>query len=756
MDIEYLVGIDFGHGETTASCIEIKSGKLKHLRIRDNSEEDSYKIESVVYRGPTKDGSLKYSLSKGGDDFVTTPAICLSLKEKIRELRGISNKNQKEAFENFIRLVYQKLLENNTSILSKDGKNFLLFIASPTNWNSQDKADYKQFVEQAVGREIGWVINESDAAYYQKKQEGLVLVVDYGSSTIDFTLVYNNKKINIDNLSNQMGARAVELDMWSKYRFDPSDEVEPENRYANIIHITEDLKRKHQMNYLNIDDWMMFNLRKWKEDTYTKDGTLSYFAWNEPLIFRLFKLRGFPLCQQSYEDELSDNFLGSYIRAVSDMFVNVRSKINSNEDLREQGANPRYLTLIVSGGASRMPWVCKSLSEVFGIPYDTIKQNKDDRPEYIVSDGIVKYAYALYQVKVGIVDLVKEFKNWLYLFFHLGDDIKRLISKVCSDLYVKRVREDKKVKQYGCHSFQDSEIPNPKRIGETYFKSSILSFMSDIAADINNQLLNDKKAIQDEIFRGIKEVLHEQLNQRMEMLLTKSFGKRAFTWDFLDEKQINWPTIDKDFTIGDNKFEAVSDKCLRFMGQDTNTKYGYSVVPKSLVGGSYRKQRDLEKRKQIIEAYCAFIEQTYFKPYDDDQLERLFSEIDESVVSNIVKSVEKYLTFNPCGYDLEKEIKKELSLAQQKIVVKEMNHTPDISHAFEAYITSCEGKAVSVKVEVGQIRKGDWVEISSGKGEVMGACVVEAPNTSKWMRLVLDREISYIYKEGSIIKRKSK
>ncbi|WP_455624481.1 hypothetical protein [Parabacteroides sp.] len=752
MAIKYLVGIDFGHGETTASCIDISTGNLQHLRIQDSGGEDSYKIASVIYWIPKDNDSFEFSLKK--NHFEKTPAVCLSFKEKINKFGEYGDRIQKAAFENFIRLVYLRLLQLNKSFLSEDGSNFLLFIASPTKWSNQDKTEYKRFVEKAIGREIGWVINESDAAYYQKKQDGLLLVVDFGSSTIDFTLMYNNEKIDIDALSNQLGAQAVELIMWNNYRFDPNKK-EGLNDYARQKNIMEDYKRQGGMNYLDLDDWMRLSLREAKEYAYTFDSELSDFSWREAMCKKLFGIKGSP-CQMMFGEESSDEFLGSYMKAVSDSFEKVRNRIQSNKRLQELGVDPNQLRLIVSGGASRMPWVCKSLSEVFGIPYDTIKQNKDDRPEYIVSDGIVKYAYALYQVKVGIVDLVKEFKNWLYLFFHLGDDIKRLISKVCSDLYVKRVREDKKVKQYGCHSFQDSEIPNPKRIGETYFKSSILSFMSDIAADINNQLLNDKKAIQDEIFRGIKEVLHEQLNQRMEMLLTKSFGKRAFTWDFLDEKQINWPTIDKDFTIGDNKFEAVSDKCLRFMGQDTNTKYGYSVVPKSLVGGSYRKQRDLEKRKQIIEAYCAFIEQTYFKPYDDDQLERLFSEIDESVVSNIVKSVEKYLTFNPCGYDLEKEIKKELSLAQQKIVVKEMNHTPDISHAFEAYITSCEGKTVSVKVEVGQIRKGDWVEISSGKGEVMGACVVEAPSTSKWMRLVLDREISYIYKEGSIIKRKSK
>ena len=398
MAIKYLVGIDFGHGETTVSYIDLTkidkymniaeiSEKIDHLRIVDKVGIDACVIDSVIYRKPNENGSYVYRL-QGGEGY----DICTSFKSKISLLNRPNKKEEKEAFRNFIQLVYKNILENNKSILDQDGKNFLLYIASPTLWSVQDKEEYKRFVEDAIGRKVEWVINESDAAYYQKRQSsGLILVVDFGSSTIDFTLVYNNKKIDIDNLSNiHLGAQNVELQMFSSY----TTGIDTRNQYLERKAISEGLLRKENMTYINLNSMLLYALRRRKEEAYSdgygkrdEDGNKAMygFDWRYSFARERMVLKCKPY-ECYFEGE--NTLLGSYIQDVKNLFQEVKDKISQ----KFAPADIQELQLIVSGGASRMPWVRETLSEVFNIPLETIELKRDDRPEFIVSDGIVKYA----------------------------------------------------------------------------------------------------------------------------------------------------------------------------------------------------------------------------------------------------------------------------------------------------------------------------------------------------------------------------
>ena len=103
MEIKYLVGIDFGHGETTVSYIDLTkidkdmniaeiSEKIDHLRIVDNVGIDACVIDSVIYRKPNENGSYIYRLQKGkGYD------TCTSFKSKISLLNRPNKKEEKEA-----------------------------------------------------------------------------------------------------------------------------------------------------------------------------------------------------------------------------------------------------------------------------------------------------------------------------------------------------------------------------------------------------------------------------------------------------------------------------------------------------------------------------------------------------------------------------------------------------------------------------------------------------------------------------------
>lgn len=654
MCIRYLVGIDFGHGETTVSYIDLedKEKTPKHFRLQDSSKEDLFKIPSVIFWGPTNDGSFKYSLQGYSPDYyVKTPTVYLSFKEQIKDLNKFSNRKQKDAFVNFIRLVYQRLLFYNRDFLKEDGSNFLLFIASPTKWDANEKAEYKKFVEEAIGREIGWVINESDAAYYQKKKEGLVLVVDYGSSTIDFTLMYNNRKIDIDDCSNQLGAQKVEFEMWSKYRFDPDTKDTPQG-YDNVTRLVENLKSENNMEYLNVVNWMLYLIRGTKEDFYTIEGSLSDCDWRENLLKRFFGIVGKPSCRVMFGNE--EDFLGGYMQEVSNSFKKVKNAIEKNEELRERGVDYSNLNLILSGGASRMPWVVKSLSNVFSIPLEKINKQRDKRPEYIVSDGIVKYAYALYWVRTKIAEELLKFNFWLS---EQDGMLSELISKVCREACLKRMKDDPQIKNYRSEQFVDGTIKDdiPENPSKNYYKSSIKGFVMDIIDPINKVIWNNRVSINEKISMDLEEEIRKALDDRFRDSFSKLFRiSPALVNLGGDKNKLILPQIAGNFTIGMEKLDEITKCCTNAMGRN-NTGYGDGFLKE----GSYRKDRVFDNRKIIVDAYFKFIEQQTFEPY-------LLTDVKKSAfeyaVDNIVDAVENYLAFNPCGYDLAEEIKRELKI----------------------------------------------------------------------------------------------
>ena len=691
MGIKYLVGIDFGHGETTVSYIDLSkidedmniakiSEKINHLRIVDKVGIDACVIDSVIYRKPHENGSYVYRLQadEGYD-------ICTSFKSKISLLNRPNKKEEKEAFRNFIQLVYKNILENNKSILDQDGKNFLLYIASPTLWSVQDKEEYKRFVEDAIGRKVEWVINESDAAYYQKRQSsGLILVVDFGSSTIDFTLVYNNKKIDIDNLSNiRLGAQNVELQMFSFY----TTGINTRNQYLEQKAISEGLLRKENMTYINLYAALLYNLRKRKEEVYSKEGygrrdkegkKKSYgFDWRYPFDWEKMEIRCNPYyCYFEGENSL----LGSYIQDVKNLFQEVKTVI----DQKCAPADVEELQLIVSGGASRMPWVRETLSEVFNIPLETIELRRDDRPEFIVSDGIVKYALAQYRVRQETFSLVCGFKDWLHRFFgneevtdindSIVDEIENsnnivsLISDVCSDVYVNTIETDEGVLKYCSDTFKDGV----KRItigGKNidYHNSSLRGFVYHIAKDINTSLLKKERReeVNKAIFEKLKIEIRKELDAQLNDIVFKLFNQNLINCEVLKLDQRVLPDITNDFTIGNDKFEEVAEACIESMGKIC-TKDGFKIL-KWKFKGSYNKPRDLLERKQFIEAYCKYIKSAFFEPYNEEEINIIQSKIEEYVFPNIIDIVKNYLIgFYTCGYDLKNDILHDLKLLEQR------------------------------------------------------------------------------------------
>lgn len=208
----YLIGIDFGHGETTASFYdtENKRGSVKRLHILDGNTPESCKVESAVCRN---NETGEWQFAKDIRDYAL-PDFTLHFKAPMNE---ITPKN-KEAFAAFIKLVFEHILDNQR-FLKYDPltgeRNFEIHVACPSGWNKKDSTqiqEYKKFISSIIP--VDWIIKESDAAYFKFKAEKdfsatSVLVIDIGSSTIDFT-AYGANAAEPSSEGPKHGASAVE------------------------------------------------------------------------------------------------------------------------------------------------------------------------------------------------------------------------------------------------------------------------------------------------------------------------------------------------------------------------------------------------------------------------------------------------------------------------------------------------------------------------------------------------------------------
>lgn len=391
-----IIGIDFGHGEVSATCMKIREGKAERIRLQINpsDSDDGRKLPSVVYRypDPNNPGTFLYNLKRKGE-------IVIKFKNKITELDKDARK--KEAFREFIKLVVEKITENSNDLFrDKHGNVFhsRLYIAAPTSWASEEQEQYREFFNNALNELAGkdkfvndifgmnpieWVINESDAAFFTHRSDGYVLIIDYGSSTIDYTLMYNNKKIDIDNLSSRIGASAVESAIFMAYR------TQPDPNYLSVKKATEEILAQEKCEHVNVDEWIEYAFRNEKERAYSTDQNMmrlfcnvAYSATNNELYNNEKYLFQF------YVKSI-DALISNYKEKVKKSFENVKNTIDS-----KIGNEENLSCIILSGGAAKMNWVTSMVEEVFGMKYDKERGNifRDSNPAYVVSDGIAEYA----------------------------------------------------------------------------------------------------------------------------------------------------------------------------------------------------------------------------------------------------------------------------------------------------------------------------------------------------------------------------
>jgi len=391
------VGIDFGHGEVSASYYDgVRLERLRLVRTTSTNEEE-YKIPSYLYKCLKKDGTIWYDIQEHNP--------CTLLSEMKKPIEAMTDA-EKTCYREFVKLVYARLLELNNELLA--GTDFSLAIACPTKWNAAQKMEYKSFVEQALGRDLYAIMNESDAAYFAKRDDTNTptLVVDYGSSTIDFTCVANGGKVNnLDQESSLLGASHIESILLNIYKND----AKAQPSYREVEDRVNPVLAACHREWIKHDGFLKADLREMKENMFSSGkenlkGKVYLSAYEHP---GRDELKGI-YYEYAFDGKLMEiDRIKQYVANVKNDFVRIKGKLN--------GYNITVQKIILSGGASCMPWVKDALKDVFKLTDQQIAL--DNHPSFVVSDGIVKYCYERHKCldefldDVIMIDVEKIYKS---------------------------------------------------------------------------------------------------------------------------------------------------------------------------------------------------------------------------------------------------------------------------------------------------------------------------------------------------------
>lgn len=373
---EFIIGIDFGHGETSAAFYSLINQDKFDLDILPGLKVIKSAVAILEQEG-------QQTICVGDAAIANAPMakdFQISFKKRPSEM----SEDERNRMIAFMKGVYMGILDQHPDYKTRE---HVVYIARPSQdslWKSEESA-YLTLAEKA-GIPVAGIQKESRAAYFRARtqpdskidsqvKKG-VLIVDFGSSTIDFT--YLNGKITapIDD-GCALGASEVERILLEYAMSHPMDSYMPEfvKRYGNE-------KTSNPYNQ------MLYKFREAKEAFYGKKLPLLSVSFDYGLLTSsefspIMGFGGIAFTREQINSILGKGIPGGYIERVRNAVESFKK-----EKLRNNVVACVYLT----GGASRMDFVREIFMDVFGL--DAAHCPSDENPSVIVSQGVAHLSYA--------------------------------------------------------------------------------------------------------------------------------------------------------------------------------------------------------------------------------------------------------------------------------------------------------------------------------------------------------------------------
>lgn len=362
---QYVVGIDLGHGETSAAYAEIgwdkAAGSLDPVKDIDLGNNKTYVMPSAISFRPN--GSV-YVGAQAFNQFDADLYVCF--KKRPESLQGEAEK----IMISYMREVYNVIRETAGAILNAN--NHVVYIATPSAWDEKTQDLYGQMAKEA-GLPIAGVTWESRAAFIKAQSSadsGLpqyvdkgAVVFDMGSSTLDFTYisseVLKDNKKPID-FGYDCGASKVERLMYAKLKDENEVIEEFEQKYPKAI------------------DRLLFEMRLNKE---------KYFRNKDHFV------RGsvdfYDIINDTALDTARFRYNGGELETLLDRNGYINEIRKAMIDFKENhiAGKPIYAAFF-TGGASRMDFLEDLVKEIWGVEL----KYKDQNPSLTISQGVAEAA----------------------------------------------------------------------------------------------------------------------------------------------------------------------------------------------------------------------------------------------------------------------------------------------------------------------------------------------------------------------------
>ena len=415
---KYVIGIDFGHGETSAAYCEIEWGvPTSQLSMKDAKDIELNGETTIVSAiSETDEGNFSIGASIL-DDGILLKDFQIGFKKEPEDING----REEQLMIHYMAEVYKRIKQNS---LFSDG-NHVVYIAFPSGWkrNEKSRSIYREMALKA-GLPLAELIPESRAAFihinlmkdvrnYMNK--GLV-VFDLGSSTLDLTymrLESDGKITKIDD-GTPLGASVIE-DCIMK------DKVEPNQEACRLF-----------QEYPIYKDEMLLKCRlEVKEEYYNRMKASNNF------VSRKFDIDNFDE-RENVRDKYSDlkiriKYTKGEIEELIKKEVSYQTRIKdflSDFQSNQLGGAPIYYVFL-TGGASRMDFIKDIVSEAWHL--DVIY--KESNPSLSVSRGIAETGRAQARTYEMIAELKKEKDRILGEQLVISNDVIRPLSdSIASEL----------------------------------------------------------------------------------------------------------------------------------------------------------------------------------------------------------------------------------------------------------------------------------------------------------------------------------
>ena len=434
---KYVVGIDFGHGETSAAICELewdKSAGTSEQKIRDIDMDRNAK-KKVIVSAICKTPNGRYHIGNEAfepDNLIEGTQLSVCFKQAPQQIDG----EKEQLMIAYMRTVYERI-RNYEENLKDD--NHIVYIARPSGWVKEETKELYRQMALKAGIPLGGLTSESRAAIFYalspnvgfaKEVSQGAIVFDLGSSTLDFTYLKDDDQNPID-FGYNLGASVIEQTIYEK-----------------LIYQTEGVD-EFVANYPQYVDALRFQARLIKEEAYSKDPetrTLVKFSLDKVMSEECEDI-------EKYEDvdvkikfknvnelnELIENGT-TYISRMKESIIDYR-----DNHIRGKKVHGVFLT----GGASRMNFIIPLITEVFNLSETQVKIDGDN-PSLTISRGIASLGVA-----DAVTDmLVAELENKIPSVVNTSELQKKLIAELSEEIS----DSSWKAVESACLSFKTSQL----------------------------------------------------------------------------------------------------------------------------------------------------------------------------------------------------------------------------------------------------------------------------------------------------------